>query len=329
MGEPSAIRLKVLLLVSLLVVVTRANAGARLDKHNTRGMMPRENIKEENSMIINHNVSAEFASRTLQNRAGAIQGNVEKLSSGRRINRAVDDASGLAVSEKMRSQIRGLNQAGRNIQNAVSFIQTTEGYLIETQDVLQRIRELSVQSANGIYASNDRRQIQVEVAQLIDEIDRVAEHAQFNEIDVLSGRFSREAGGINFQVGANIDQFETAYIGTATAEALGIVDSQQQALVSIESADAANRSIAIVDNALQTINAQRADLGAYQSRLEFAHQGVSIASENLAASESLIRNIDIADEVVDFVRNQILTQANTAVLAQANVQTQSALQLLG
>lgn len=283
-------------------------------------------------MIINHNTSAAFASRTLSFRQESIQGNIEKLSSGMRINRAGDDASGLAVSEKLRSQIRGLNQAERNIQNAVSFIQSTEGYLQNTQDILHRIRELSVQSANGIYTSEDRMQIQVEVSQLVDEVNRIASHAQFNGMNVLTGRFADAATAqvMQFQVGANMDQNERVYIGTMTARALGLEDNQGEAgIISISSPEEANRTIGIVDSALKQVNRQRADLGAYQNRFEIAQQGVAIASENLAAAESRIRDTDMASEVVDFVKNQILVQANTAMLAQANTTPQSVIQLLG
>ncbi|TVQ39893.1 MAG: flagellin [Spirochaetaceae bacterium] len=286
-------------------------------------------------MIINHNTSAAFASRTLNFRGGEIQSNIEKLSSGMRINRAGDDASGLAVSEKLRSQIRGLNQAERNIQNAVSFIQTTEGYLQETQDILHRMRELAVQSAHGIYTPEDRMQIQVEVSQLIAEVNRIASHAQFNNLNMLTGAFARDAvtangAGITFQIGANMDQSEVAYIGTMTAQALGLMDAQNaQGTLSISTPEAANRAIGLVDAALTQVSRQRADLGAYQNRFELAREGVAIAAENLQAAESLIRDVDMASEVVSFVRNQILVQSNTAMLAQANTQPQSVLQLLG
>ncbi len=284
-------------------------------------------------MIINHNTSSAFASRTLNFRQDSIQGNIEKLSSGMRINRAGDDASGLAVSEKLRSQIRGLNQAERNIQDAVSFIQTSEGYLQNTQDILHRIRELSVQSANGIYTAEDRMQIQVEVSQLVDEVNRIASHAQFNGMNMLTGAFARDSAVgqiMQFQVGANMDQSEQVFIGTMTARALGLEDFQGEGgIVSISTPDLANRTIGIVDTAMRQINRQRADLGAYQNRFEIAQQGVAIASENLAAAESRIRDTDMARQVVDFVKNQILVQANTAMLAQANTQPQSVLQLLG
>ena len=175
-------------------------------------------------MIINHNISAMYANRQLGVNGLAVDKGMEKLSSGMRINRAGDDASGLAVSEKMRSQIRGLNQASKNAANGVSFIQTTEGYLQESQDILQRLRELSIQAANGIYTAEDRMQIQVEVSQLVDEIDRIASHAQFNGMNLLTGRFAREGSenivtaSMWFHIGANMDQRERVYIGTMTSK---------------------------------------------------------------------------------------------------------------
>jgi flagellin len=285
-------------------------------------------------MIINHNLSAMFAERVRGTVTNRVQGNVEKLSSGLRINRAGDDPAGLAVSEKMRSQIRGLNQASRNASNGVSFIQATEGYLQETQDILHRIRELAVQSANGIYSSEDRMQIQVEISQLVDEVDRIASHAQFNGMNLLTGRFAQDTGenvvtaSMYFHIGANMDQRERAYIGTMTAEALG-VRGADDGILSLSSPDNANRAIGIVDEALKTVNKQRADLGAYQNRLEMAVQGIDIAAENLQAAESQIRDVNMASEVVDFTRNQILIQSGTAMLAQANTIPQSVLQLLG
>lgn len=285
-------------------------------------------------MIINHNLSAMFSSRTLGETGGANQKNIEKLSSGMRINRAGDDASGLAVSEKMRSQIRGLNQANTNAQNGISFIQTTEGYLQETSDILQRIRELSVQSSNGIYSSEDRMQIQVEVSQLVAEVDRIASHAQFNGMNMLTGRFARETGentvtgSMWFHIGANMDQRTRVYIGTMTAMALGVRGIADEKILNLESADSANRAIGTLDEALKRVNKQRADLGAYQNRLEYTKQGLGVGAENLQASESRIRDTDMAKEMVDFTKNQILTQAGTAMLAQANQSTQSVLSLL-
>ena len=284
-------------------------------------------------MIINHNMSAMYAQRNTGLVGTGIAKDIEKLSSGMRINRAGDDASGLAVSEKMRSQIRGLNQAGQNIQNGVSFIQTTEGYLAETTDIMQRLRELAVQAANGIYSAEDRMQIQVEVSQLVDEVDRIASHAQFNGMNLLTGRFAEdsETGAMQLQVGANMDQAEKIYVGTMTAVALGLTGGAQGGegdIITLSSMDGANMAIGTIDNALKQINKQRADLGAYQNRFELAYNGVSIAAENLQAAESRIRDADMAKEVVEYTKNQILMQSGTAMLAQANTQPQSVVRLL-
>lgn len=286
-------------------------------------------------MIINHNMSAAYANRNLGVTGIDVGKNIEKLSSGMRINRAGDDASGLAVSEKMRSQIRGLNMAEKNVQNGVSFIQTTEGFLQETQDIIHRMRELSVQSANGIYSAEDRMQIQVEVSQLIDEIDRIASHAQFNGMNLLTGRFAREttageSGVMQFQVGANMDQSERVYIGEMTAKSLGLQGAQGSTdSMTISTSEGANKSIGMLDNALKIVNKQRADLGAYQNRFEMAAKGIAVASENMQAAESRIRDTDMASEMVQYTKNQILTQAGSAMLAQANTQANSVMQLLG
>ncbi|MDR0387056.1 MAG: flagellin [Treponema sp.] len=285
-------------------------------------------------MIINHNLSAMFADRSLKVTQGTLTKDMEKLSSGLRVNRAGDDASGLAVSEKMRSQIRGLNQASANVSNGISFIQTSEGYLQETQDIIQRIRELAVQAANGIYSAEDRMYIQVEVSQLVDEIDRIASHAQFNGMNLLTGRFARVTGdntitaSMWFHVGANMDQREQVFIGTMTSKGLGIRDTGNDAFISLENPEDANRAIGTLDTALQIINKQRADLGAYQNRMEHAVIGINIGAENLQASESRIRDTDMASQMVAYVRDQILAQSGTAMLAQANQRTAAVLQLL-
>lgn len=288
-------------------------------------------------MVINHNISALYANRLLSNRQTDITDNIEKLASGLRINRAADDSSGLAVSEKLRSQIRGLNQAERNIQNAVSFIQTTEGYLSETHDILHRLRELSVQAANGVYTTEDRMQIQIEVSQLVDEINRIASHAQFNGMNILTGAFANPStGGLElrrmvFQIGANMDQSEQVFIGTMTAQSLGLQGAQgsTETVFSISSPETANRAIGLVDTALRVVSQQRADLGAYQNRFETAVRGISVAAENMQAAESGIRDLNMAQEMVEYVKNQILMQSGTAMLAQSNIQPQSVLQLLG
>ena len=233
------------------------------------------------------------------------------------------------MSEKLRSQIRGLNQAGRNIENGVSFIQTTEGYLAETQDIMHRIRELAVQSANGIYTDEDRMQIQVEVSQLVDEVNRIASHAQFNGMNMLTGRFANPAAGgtvtgqMFFQVGANMDQRKQVFIGTMTAQALGSCGGFRS-----PRPDKANAVIGSVDNALKQVSKQRADLGAYQNRFEMAAKGVAVAAENMQAAESPIRDTDMAAQMVDYTKNQILMQSSTAMLAQANLKPRSVLQLL-
>jgi flagellin len=284
-------------------------------------------------MIINHNLSAMFADRSLKVTQVTLTKDMEKLSSGLRINRAGDDASGLAVSEKLRSQIRGLNQASTNAANGISFIQTTEGYLQETQDVLQRLRELSVQSANGIYSDEDRMYIQVEVSALVDEVDRIASHAQFNGMNLLTGRFARVTGqntvtaSMWFHIGANIDQRKQVFIGTMTSKGLGIRE-MDETFISLENPDDANRAIGTLDAALKIVNKQRADLGAYQNRLEHTVRGIDIGAENMQASESRIRDTNMANQMVDYVRGQILSQSGTAMLAQANQRLTSVLQLL-
>ena len=208
-------------------------------------------------MIINHNMSAIFADRQLKLNDLALDKSMEKLSSGSRITRAGDDASGLAVSEKMRSQIRGLRQASTNASNGISFIQTTEGYLQESQDIIQRLRELSVQSANGIYTDEDRMQIQVEVSALVNEVDRIASHAQFNGMNMLTGRFARQRGQnvitatMWLQIGANMDQRTRVFIGTMTAAALGIRNPGNRQIISLSTPDGANRSIGTLDAALK------------------------------------------------------------------------------
>lgn len=290
--------------------------------------------KEVFKMIINHNLSAMYSQRQLQVNDETLQKDIEKLSSGLRINRAGDDASGLAVSEKMRSQIRGLNRAAMNAQDAISFIQTTEGYLQNTQDIIQRTRELAVQASNGIYSSEDRMQIQVEVSQLVDEVDRIASHAQFNGLNMLTGRFASVTDGNTpvasmwFHIGANMDQRERSYIGTMTSKALGLKNPVTSEIMTLSTPDSANRAIGTLDLALQKVSKQRADLGAYQNRMEFAVKGIMIGAENLQAAESRIRDTDMAKQTVEYSKNNILLQTANAMLAQANQKNQAVLQLL-
>ena len=285
-------------------------------------------------MVINHNMSAMFAQRSEGLTETNKQKNMEKLSSGLRINRAGDDASGLAVSEKMRSQIRGLNKASENAQNGISFIQTTEGYLQETEDVIQRIRELAVQSSNGVYTDEDRVMIQVEVSSLIAEVDKIASHAQFNGMNMLTGRFARPTGensvtgSMWLHIGANMDQRTQVFIGTMTAASLGLRNVGTEEILSLALPDDANRAIGTLDEAIKKINKQRADLGAYQNRLEMTVKGLDIGAENLQAAESRIRDTDMASEMVEFTKNNILSQAGTAMLSQANQSSQNVLSLL-
>ena len=285
-------------------------------------------------MIINNNISAINSQRTLKFKTWDLGKDMRELSSGLRINRAGDDASGLAVSEKMRTQIRGLRQAERNTEDGVSFIQTTEGYLQESQDILQRIRELAVQAANGIYTDEDRMLIQVEVSQLVDEVNRIASHAQFNTLNMLTGRFSNPNEGGNpvssmwFHIGANMDERRRVYIGTMTAAALGIQNIQDGTAISISSVDKANTTIGLVDEALTKVSKQRSNLGAYQNRLELTAKGLMIAYENTIASESRIRDTDMAESSVQLAKDSILQQSNLAMLAQANTMGQGILRLI-
>ena len=281
-------------------------------------------------MIINHNLSAINSHRVLKFNNEALSKDMEKLSSGMRINRAGDDASGLAVSEKMRSQVNGLRRAEQNTEDGISFIQTSEGWLQETQDLVQRIRVLAVQASNGIYTEEDRQQIQVEVSQLIDEIDRIASQAEFNKIKMLTGAFSRmnPTASMWFHVGANMNQRERVYIQTMNTAALGFRNPTVLTFISLSTAGRANAVIGLADEALKLISKQRADLGAYQNRLEHTAKGLMNGYENLQAAESRIRDTDMAEQMTSFTRFQILTQAGTAMLAQANTRPQNILQLL-
>jgi flagellin len=289
-------------------------------------------------MIVNHNMSAINTNRVLFFKNNEVSKSMEALSSGMRINRAGDDASGLAVSEKMRAQIRGLHRAFLNAQDDISFIQTTEGYLGETTSVLHRIRELAVQAANGIYSSEDRMQIQVEISQMIDEVDRIASHAQFNGMNMLTGRFAAQAGNNTptasmwFHIGANMDQREQAFIGTMNSQGLGLKAKTGAptvaTFISVSTPGKANTVIGMVDEALKIVNKQRADLGAYQNRLEHVMKSLAVGEENLTAAESRIRDTDMAKRTSELVKDQILSQAGTAMVAQANSKAQQVLSLL-
>lgn len=278
-------------------------------------------------MIINHNMSSLFANRQLGITGENLTKNMEKLSSGESINRAGDNASGLAVSEKMRSQIRGLNQASKNIGDGISMAQVAEGYMQETTDILQRIRELAVQSSNGVYSDEDRMMIQVEVSQLVSEVDRIASSAQFNGMNLLTGRFAEN--GVRFQVGANTDQNFSVKINSLTAADLGLKNAQgEENQISIATPDEANMTISTIDNALKTVLSNRAELGAAQNRMEVAQKGINVAAENTQSAESRIRDQDMAAGMVEFTKNSILNQAGSAMLAQANANSAMVLKLL-
>lgn len=282
-------------------------------------------------MIINHNMSAINANRTLKFTHWGVQKSMEKLSSGERINRAGDDASGLAVSEKMRTQVMGLRQAERNTEDGMSFVQTAEGYLNQTSQIIQRIRVMAIQSSNGIYSRSDRQLIQVEVSALVGEVDRVASQAEFNRFKVLTGEFSKvnAKGSMWFHMGANQNQRVRVYIGTMTAAAFKFKDGTGKIGLSLETPEGANAALGVLDDALQKLSKQRADLGAYYNRLDFAAKGLMTAYENIQASESRIRDADMAEEMVSFTKDQVLVHSGTSMLAQANVQNQSILRLLG
>jgi len=260
-----------------------------------------------------------------------------------RINKAGDDASGLAVSEKMRAQISGLHQAMRNTEDAISFLQTAEGYLEETTNILQRLRELSVQAGNGIYSDQDRMLINIEVSQLIAEVDRIAKNSHYNGMNILTGRFqapesvtaatatapNQQSAGLWFHIGPNMDQRVQVFVGNMDAEALGLITKDGKKQVSASTMDSANRSIGVVDKALEIVIKQRADLGSYQNRFEKLYKGLYVAYENTMAAESRIRDTDMAQQMSEFVKNQILAQSNTSMLAQANLKPQLVLRLLG
>ncbi|WP_295163415.1 flagellin [uncultured Brachyspira sp.] len=278
-------------------------------------------------MIINNNISALNANRQLSLTGNSMTKTISQLSSGMRINTAGDDASGLAVSEKMRSQYRGLQQATRNAQSGISFIQTTEGYLNETTNIMQRMRELAIQSANGIYSDSDRALIQVEVNQLVAEVDRIASQAEFNKMNMLTGRFAADGQTpITFHIGANMDQRVSVNIGSMTAANLQVGGDTP---LSISSVETANQALGRIDEGIQMVVAQRAELGAVQNRMESMVKSLMIATENTIASESVIRDADMAQAMVAYTREQILQQTGAAMLANANMKNQSIMRIIG
>ena len=284
---------------------------------------------KECKMIINHNLSAINAHRVLKFSQWEIDKSMAKLSSGMRINKAGDDPSGLAVSEKMRTQIQGLRQAERNTEDGLSLLQTAEGYLGQVSEVIQRIRVLAIQASNGIYGQKDRQLIQGEVSQLVDEVDRISNQAEYNRFPLFLGAFSRtsETDAMWLHVGPNANQRERVYIEAMTTSALGLRLADNQPL-SISTPSEANDTIGRADHALDILMQQRAELGAYQNRLEHTAKGLMNAYENVQASESQIRDTDMAEEVVNLTSRQILAQTAVAMLAQAGVRPYAILHLL-
>lgn len=273
------------------------------------------------SMIINHNLQAQNAHRALGIQSENQSKSIEKLSSGLRINRAGDDAAGLSISEKMRGQIRGLDQASRNSQDGISLIQTAEGALSETHSILQRMRELSVQAANDTNVTADRSAIATELKSLTVEIDRIGKSTQFNEKTLLNGSLTG-GSGVKLQIGANssVDLMLSVVISAMTTEGLGI----KSVANGVASFAAAQSSITKINSAIQRVSAQRSALGAYQNRLEHTIANLDNASENLQSAESRVRDVDMAKEMVNYSKTNILAQAAQSMLAQANQNPQGA-----
>ena len=281
-------------------------------------------------MVISHNVSALNTYKSLGIAGNAMDSSMEKLSSGYKINRAGDDAAGLSISEKMRSQIRGLNQASTNAENGVSMIQTAEGALNETHSILQRIRELAVQAATDTNASEDRTALQSEVTQLVDEIERISSTTEFNGMKLLDGSKT----DIKFHVGANKDQVIQVAFGDMGKEKLGkAVDGTVTAAnsltgIDITTREGANNALDVIDGAIKQVSTERSKYGAIQNRLEYTINNLNTTSENMTAAESTIRDVDMAEEMMEYTKNNILQQAAQAMLVQANARPQQALQLL-
>ncbi|MBL5981259.1 flagellin [Petrotoga sp. 8T1HF07.NaAc.6.1] len=269
-------------------------------------------------MRINHNLNALNAWRQLESANNAMGKSLEKLSSGLRINRAGDDAAGLSISEKMRAQIKGLDMAVKNAQDSISLIQTAEGALTETHAILQRMRELAVQAANDTNVDTDRQALQDEVDQLTEEITRIASNTEFNTQKLLDGTFT----GKVFHIGANIDQNIELSINTMNAAALGV----DNIVLTVQSS--ANAAIETINAAIEEVSTERSKLGAYQNRLEHTINNLQVSSENLTAAESRIRDVDMAREMMNYTKQQILLQSSNAMLAQANMVPQNVLQLL-
>lgn len=279
-------------------------------------------------MRINNNISALTAHNNLTRTDSALSKNLEKLSSGLRINRAADDAAGLAISEKMRGQIKGLDQATRNAQDGISLIQTAEGALNETHSILQRMRELTVQAGNGTNEAEDLTSIQTEIDALTSEITDIAGRTEFNQKTLLTGTYETAGSGISLQIGANTSQTMEILIGDMQATALGDGTTTIDAVDVTDSAKF-SANLDAIDGAIGMVSEQRSNLGAMQNRLEHTINNLSAQSENLTAAESRVRDLDMAKEMAGFTKNQVLMQAGTSMLAQANAKSQGVLSLLG
>jgi flagellin len=295
-------------------------------------------------MIINHNLTAMNAYRNFADVNTRVEKTMEKLSSGLRINRAADDAAGLAISEKMRGQIKGLNMATKNAQDSISMLQTAEGALNETHAILQRMRELAVQAANDTNTASDRQQIQKEMDRLRQEVDRISTSTEFNTKKLIDGSFKDNK--LSFHIGANQDQVVTLNINDMGAKALGIAEVREvevtkedgtketryvqtdNTAVDVTSVEKAEEAITIINNAIETVSDERSKFGALQNRLEHTINNLRVSSENLQAAESRIRDADMAKEMVSLSKDKIISQSGNAMLAQANAQPQGVLQLL-
>ena len=272
-------------------------------------------------MVVQHNLSAMNTNRQMGTVSSALQKSTEKLSSGYKINRAGDDAAGLSISEKMRSQIRGLNKASSNAEDGISLIQVAEGALNETHSILQRMNELATQASNDTNTSTDRKAIQQELNQLTSELDRIYSTTQFNTMNLLDGSFSKKS----LQVGSLSGQVIAISIGKMDAKSLGI----SAASVKVSTNAVAGKSMTIIQKAIDTVSTERSKLGALQNRLEHTINNLDTTSENTSAAESRIRDTDMASEMVEYSKNNILAQAGQSMLAQANQSTQGVLSLLG
>ncbi|MCM3611972.1 flagellin Hag [Planococcus sp. MERTA32b] len=295
-------------------------------------------------MIINNNIAALNTHRQMGSVSGAAQNSMEKLSSGMRINKAADDAAGLSISEKMRNQIRGLDQAQRNAQDGISLIQTAEGGLNEQHSILQRVRELVVQAGNGTNTGDETATIQSEITQLVEEIDSISDRTEFNGKKLLNGDIAEtgavgaEVAGLTLQVGANktqqlglsIANMGSDQLGTTTVAGTSLddIDVEDFSLATPTAGKSFDEQLQIVDDAIKQVSVQRSNLGAVQNRLDHTINNLATSAENMTSAESRIRDVDMAKEMMDFTKNNILTQASQAMLAQANQQPQAVLQLL-